>query len=100
MTHQDAGKFRKCWMFDTHHAVYHLDEGNNIIWIHCDTIRDEVIWIQSGTKVEWYLWNPWVYALENAKNTELKWILQELSTTYSYRIEKWLKASEKQQIAA
>lgn len=95
MGNNDAGKFRSCWMFDTHHTVYHLDQDNNIVWIHCHEVQDDVIGIISEKTAAGYLWNPGVFALQNAQDEKEIWdICAELSTTYSQRILSWLDGTK------
>ena len=100
MTTDTTGKFRGSWMFDTHEATYHLDHKNNIVWVQCDQIRDEVIWIQSWNTVWWFIWNPWVFTLTQSLSEDIvdtdtiDEIIQELNRAYTYRILKWLPQEE------
>ncbi len=95
MKKHDSWRFRKCWMFDTHEAIYHLDDKNNIVWIECGKIWDKIIWVQAWRKVWWYIWNPWVFTLSESKNNEIASILTELTQTYPWRIKKWLNSNNK-----
>lgn len=88
-------------MFDTHETTYHLDSDNKIVWVHCHKIKDEVLWIQSGNTIEGFIGNPWVFALSEATENDISRILEELTTTYSGRILRWLdKQTEQIQRAA
>jgi hypothetical protein len=73
-------------MFDTHETIYHLDADNNIVWLQCSKIADEIIWIQTSQQAIGYIGNPWVFA----QSTDTS-ILEELTQTYSTRIGKWLQ---------
>lgn len=87
----ETWKFRGSWMFDTHDAVYHLNEVWNIVWIECGKIRDHIVWIHTSSRVSWYIWNPWIFALSGANETDLEMIFTQFTNTYSQRINKWIE---------
>jgi len=77
-------------MFDTHEATYHLNESWNIIGVECDKFNTRLIWVTSRKTVQWKIWNPWVYAI-NEELDDIDTILKELTLTYSKRIKRWIR---------
>jgi hypothetical protein len=98
MVNNDSWKFRWNWMFDTHPVTYYLGKDHNIVWIQCETVRDEIIWVQTAKSVWGSIWNPAIFALQESidqprtsVDEQIADILIELTQTYSYRIGKWLE---------
>lgn len=96
----NSGKFRGCWMFDTHEAKYYLNDDWTIVGIECNKFSDALIWVTTWSIADWFIGNPWIFALSAAESDDVSSILTELTVTYSGRIQKWLDPYWEQQKAA
>ena len=92
--------FRWCHLFDTHPAMFHLDESGTIVWLESYKIA-WILWFESWKQISWFIWNPVVSALEQAMPADEKMeILSELNISYSGRIQRLIDKWNTVQMAA
>jgi hypothetical protein len=90
---QRAWVFRGCHVFDTHEAIFYLNEEGSIVWLQSKEIKESVLWVLTWKRVEWHIWNPVVYAIDTMSVTKdsTETILWELNITYTQRIARTLE---------
>ena len=94
--------FRGCHVFDTHEAIFHLDDTGKIVGLECKKIKGTTLWVLTWKSIEWHIWNPVVHTIHTMSeaNDSTEAILWELNITYAWRIERILSTKIESPLAA